>query len=116
MASKDSAKAGKAKVQAAQIPGWPPVVGLTVEEAAAALRVDEKTVRAAIKKEGLPARMVGKGYRIDPEALRIWIANGQDGRGPSVEELNAEMAVAADADAADPEVQDALRAGLGGGK
>lgn len=112
------AKAPKGKLQAVLPAEWPPVIGLTVDEAAAAMRTDDKTVRKLIQAGSLPARLVGRGYRIDPDALRAWVARGTDGRkdSPSIEEINAEMAVAADADAADPEVQDALRAGLGGGK
>ena len=56
-------------------PDWPPTVGLTVEDCAAALRVSEDAVRAAIKHGGLPARRIGKGYRIDVDALKAWLAN-----------------------------------------
>lgn len=120
--TKPKAKAKPAKasprLQAVPPAEWPPVIGLTVDEAAAALRTDDKTIRRLIQSGSLPARLVGRGYRIDPDALRAWVARGTDGRkdGPSIDEINAELAVAADADAADPEVQDALRAGLGGGK
>lgn len=112
------AKASQPHLQAVPPAEWPPLVGLTVDEAAAALRTDDKTVRKLIQTGSLPARLVGRGYRIDPDALRAWVARGEDGRklSPSIDEINAELAVAADADAADPEVQDALRAGLGGGK
>jgi len=112
------AKASQPRLQAVPPAEWPPVIGLTVDEAAAALRTDDKTVRKLIQAGSLPARLVGRGYRIDPDALRAWVARGTDGHkdGPSIDEINAELAVAADADAADPEVQDALRAGLGGGK
>ncbi len=54
--------------------GWP-VVGMTADEAADALRVDRKTLLLAIRDDGLPARKVGKGWRIDPEALRRWISS-----------------------------------------
>ena len=53
-----------------------PTIGLTVDEVAKALRVDEKTVRKLIKTEGLPARIVGRGYRIEEGALRKWLAEG----------------------------------------
>ena len=53
-----------------------PTIGLTVDEVAKALRVDEKTVRKLIKIEGLPARIVGRGYRIEEGALRRWLASG----------------------------------------
>ena len=67
------------KVQAQKPDNWPPLVGLTVEEVAASLRVNVKTVRDAIKHGGLPARFVGKGWRIEEGALRAWIAAG-DGK------------------------------------
>lgn len=53
-----------------------PTIGLTVDEVAKALRVDEKTVRKLIKTEGLPARLVGRGYRVEEGALRRWLAEG----------------------------------------
>lgn len=58
-----------------QAPGWP-LVGMTAEEAAKALRVDVRTVRDAIRSGGLPARLVGKGWRIDVDALKHWLATG----------------------------------------
>lgn len=58
-----------------QTPGWP-LVGMTAEEAAKALRVDVRTVREAIRSGGLPARLVGKGWRISPKALDEWLATG----------------------------------------
>ena len=57
--------------------GWP-LVGMTLEEAAQALRVTRRTMFALIKEQGLPARRVGKGWRIDPEALRQWISTRDD--------------------------------------
>lgn len=55
---------------------WPRI-GMTIEEAAESLRVAPNTVRMLIKDGELPARKVGKGWRIDPDAVRIWLANGQ---------------------------------------
>lgn len=54
---------------------WP-IIGMTLEEAADALRVDRKTIFKAIQDSGLPARKVGVGWRIDPDAVRTWIATG----------------------------------------
>ena len=53
-----------------------PIIGLTVEEVAKALRTDDKTVRKLIKEQGLPARIVGRGYRIEEGALRAWLSEG----------------------------------------
>lgn len=65
-----------------QEPSWP-LIGMTTEEAAKSLRVDVKTVQDAIKEGGLPARLVGKGWRISPKALEEWIASGKgEGRRP----------------------------------
>jgi excisionase family DNA binding protein len=50
------------------------LIGMTLDEAAEALRVDSKTLRALIKQGDFPARKVGKGYRIDPEAVKRWLA------------------------------------------
>lgn len=52
---------------------WP-AVGMTLEEAADSLRVDSKTLRRLIKDEGFPARKVGVGWRIDPDAVKRWLA------------------------------------------
>lgn len=123
MADKDKpkAKAGEAKAKEQPPKGrlkavppaeWPPVIGLTVDEAAAALRTDDKTIRQLIQAGSLPARLVGRAYRLDPDALRAWVAGGKDGRklSPSTDEINAELAEAAEADMADPAMR-AFRAG-----
>ena len=65
-----------------QEPNWP-LIGMTTEEAAKSLRVDVKTVQDAIKDGGLPARLVGRGWRIEEGALRQWLASGKgEGRRP----------------------------------
>ena len=63
---------------------WP-AVGMTLEEAADALRVDSKTLRRLIKEEGFPARKVGVGWRIDPDAVKLWLAEK-----PTSKELESE--------------------------
>lgn len=79
----------------APAPNWP-LIGMTAEEAAATLRVDVRTVREAIKTGGLPARLVGRGWRIEESALRSWLASGTgegrnkaDGNMNTNEELEA---------------------------
>lgn len=52
---------------------WP-LLGMTIEEAAQALRVDHKTIRALIKAGDFPARKVGVGWRIEPEAVKRWLS------------------------------------------
>jgi excisionase family DNA binding protein len=59
---------------------WPHV-GLTVDEAAEALRVDRRTIFKAIQEGGLPARKVGKGFRISHAAIDAWLASGDVSRG-----------------------------------
>lgn len=55
-----------------------PVIGYTVKETAANLRVHEETVRRWVR-GGLPALNVGSevrpDYRIEPAVLREWLAN-----------------------------------------
>ena len=63
---------------------WP-IVGMTVDETAAALRVDIKTVLKAIQEGGLPARKVGVGWRIDHDAVKQWLASGKPEKGESEE-------------------------------
>ncbi|MDL2279233.1 helix-turn-helix domain-containing protein [Desulfovibrio sp. OttesenSCG-928-G11] len=53
---------------------WP-IIGMTLDEAAQALRVDPKTLRTLIKAGDFPARKVGKGYRIDWDAAKLWLAS-----------------------------------------
>ena len=109
------AKASQPRLQAVPPAEWPPVIGLTVDEAAAALRTDDKTVRKLIQQPGgIPARIVGRAYRIDPGALRAWVARGEDGRKPApkqptqaeldaqLDDLNSRMAEESMKDMADP--------------
>ncbi len=63
-----------------ETPDWP-AVGMTVEECAKVLRCNAKTVRELIKSGGLPARTVGRGYRIDHDALKAWLAEGDEDNG-----------------------------------
>lgn len=88
---KDEAKAQepKGRVQASFPEGWPPVVGMTLEECAAALRIDPKTAQSLIRTKGLPARLCGKGWRISPKALEEWLASGK-GEGRRQPEAEAE--------------------------
>jgi excisionase family DNA binding protein len=48
---------------------------LTVEDAAAMLRVDPRTIRRRIKCGELPAIYIGRLVRIEPKALRVFISN-----------------------------------------
>ena len=75
---KDAAKTQepKGKVKAVMPEGWPPIVGMTLEECAAALRIDPKTCQNLIRTKGLPAMLCGKGWRISPKALDEWLASG----------------------------------------
>ena len=54
---------------------WP-VIGMTVEETAEALWVDVKTVRRLLKDGSIPARKVGVGWRVEPEAVKEWLRKG----------------------------------------
>ena len=54
---------------------WP-IIGMTVEETAEALRVDVKTVRRLIKDGSIPARKDGVGWRVEPEAVKEWLRQG----------------------------------------
>ena len=58
-----------------QEPSWP-TIGMTTAEVARSLRCDLKTVQDAIKDGGLPARLVGRGFRVEESALRQWLASG----------------------------------------
>lgn len=59
---------------------WP-VIGMTLEECAKSLRVDPKTIRTFIKAGDFPARKVGRGYRIDPDAVKRWL-DTREPKGP----------------------------------
>ena len=55
---------------------WP-AIGMTLEETAAALRVNARTVQDMILRGDFPARKVGVGWRIDPDAVKAWLASGR---------------------------------------
>lgn len=61
-------------------------IGLTTKEAAKALRVSVRTLLSMIQR-GLPARKVGREWRISPAALEAWIASGNC---PSSDKAGAE--------------------------
>ncbi|WP_460452379.1 helix-turn-helix domain-containing protein [Alsobacter sp. SYSU BS001988] len=48
---------------------------LTVEDAAAMLRVDPRTIRRRIKSGELSAIYIGRLVRIDADALRVFVSN-----------------------------------------
>ena len=54
-----------------------PFIGLTLQEAAQALRCQERSVRRFIQEKGLPARVVGGRWLISPAALDAWLAAGR---------------------------------------
>jgi excisionase family DNA binding protein len=55
---------------------------LTVDEAAALLRMDRKTVYALVEKRQLPgARRLGKCIRIHRPTLLKWMETGNAGKG-----------------------------------
>lgn len=68
----DAGKVGKTD----DAPRWG-VVGMTLDEAATALRVERRTVMTAIRDKGLPARKVGRSWRISPAALDAWLSSGE---------------------------------------
>lgn len=64
---------------------WPRI-GMTIEEAAESLRVAPNTIRMLIKDGTFPARKVGKGWRIEPDAVKRWLAEGRIPHGEDVDE------------------------------
>ncbi len=59
-------------VEEAQEPDWP-LVGMTVEEAAKALRVSARTVQDMLAAGRLPGRLIGNKWRISPKALNSFL-------------------------------------------
>ena len=51
-------------------------IGLTLDEAAKALRVDSRTMRALIQTGKVNAVKAGKGWRIHPDAIAEWMKAG----------------------------------------
>lgn len=51
---------------------WP-LVGMTVEETAEALRVHPRTIMDMLRDGRFPGRKVGNGWRIDPDAVKRWL-------------------------------------------
>lgn len=67
--------AGKKK--AVEQIAWP-LVGMTVEETADALRIHKRNVLQLIRERGLPAKKCGVSWRIDPDALKRWLGDGNN--------------------------------------
>jgi len=59
-------------VSGAQEAEWP-LVGMTVEEAAQALRVSARTVQDMLAAGRLPGRLIGNKWRISPKALNNFL-------------------------------------------
>ena len=51
-------------------------IGLTLDEAAKALRVDLRTMRAWVQAGKVKAVKAGKGWRIHPDAIAEWMKAG----------------------------------------
>lgn len=54
---------------------WP-LIGMTTREAAKAMRINERTLCLLIRDKGLPAKKCGVSWRLDPEAIRKWLGDG----------------------------------------
>lgn len=53
---------------------WP-LIGMTLQEAADALRINRRTLMALIRDKEFPARKVGgKAWRILPSAVEQWLS------------------------------------------
>lgn len=69
MSDESTEKRGRRAVEQVK---WP-LVGMTVDEAAEALRVHPRTVLDMLRDGRFPGRKVGNGWRIDPEAVKRWL-------------------------------------------
>lgn len=54
---------------------WP-IIGMTLEETAEALRVNPRTIQDLLSAGKFPGRKVGNGWRISPAAVEAWLASG----------------------------------------
>lgn len=54
---------------------WPPL-GMTVAEAAKALRVSHRTIQDMLAAGELPGRMVGNKWRLSHAGIDSWLASG----------------------------------------
>lgn len=52
---------------------WP-LLAMTVEETAAALRVHPRTILDLLRDGRFPGRKVGNGWRINPDAVKKWLS------------------------------------------
>lgn len=57
-----------------------PVIGLTVEEAAQALRVSPRAVQDMLADGRLPGRLVANKWRLSPNALDAFLATYEHGQ------------------------------------
>lgn len=51
---------------------WP-LLAMTVEECANALRVHPRTILDLLREGKFPGRKVGNGWRIEPDAVKRWL-------------------------------------------
>ena len=51
---------------------WP-LIGMTLEETANALRVNQRTIQDLLSAGKFPGRKVGNGWRISPQAVEAWL-------------------------------------------
>lgn len=77
MANNDNMEKARRGRKAGATPAldWAPI-GMTIQEVAQALRIDERTVHNLLKSSGLPARKCGVSWRFDPDAIKAWLASG----------------------------------------
>lgn len=65
------------KKEAVEQTSWP-LIGMTTREAAKSLRINERTLLGLIRDRGLPAKKCGVSWRIDPDALKRWLGDGNN--------------------------------------
>lgn len=66
-------RTGAGKTANTASPSWP-LIGMDIDETAAALRVSRRVVQNALAAGKLPGRKIGNRWRVSPEALNAFLA------------------------------------------
>ena len=61
-------------------PSWP-IIGMDLDETAAALRVSRRVVQDALAAGELPGRKIGNRWRVSPDALNAYLATYEHKKG-----------------------------------
>ena len=77
---KETENKRKKRTEAEAGPSWP-LIGMDLDETAAALRVSRRVVQDALAAGELPGRKIGNRWRVSPDALNAFLATYEHEKG-----------------------------------